>query len=467
MQALVRAKPITGFFEDDEEVDQHGGPRLARRISLLHLTMLGVGATIGTGIFVALTAAVPEAGPGVLVSFVIAGITAALTALCYAELASVVPATGSSYSYAYATLGELPAFLIGACLLLEYGVSASAIAVGWGQYLNELLSDTVGWRLPAAIANPPGAGGIVNLPAVFLVGMCLILLLRGAKESVLANTVLVFAKLLVLALFVGIALMHFNPGHFTPFAPKGMAGIGTAASSIFFSYIGIDTVATAGDEVENPRRNLPLAIILSLCIVTATYILVAVAAVGAQPWTSFAGQEAGLAVILHNLTGAGWPAVVISAGALASIFSVLLATLYGQTRILYAMSRDGLLPKLFQKVDEARRVPKLNTWVVSLGVALLAALVPLDVLVNLTSMGTLIAFAAVSLGVIMLRRGRPDLPRGYRVPLFPVLPVASVLFCVYLIAGLPADTFMLFAAWIAAACLIYFSYSFRKSALIE
>jgi APA family basic amino acid/polyamine antiporter len=210
-----------------------------------------------------------------------------------------------------------------------------------------------------------------------------------------------------------------------------------------------------------------LAIILSLCIVTATYILVAVAAVGAQPWTSFAGQEAGLAVILHNLTGAGWPAVVISAGALASIFSVLLATLYGQTRILYAMSRDGLLPKLFQKVDEARRVPKLNTWVVSLGVALLAALVPLDVLVNLTSMGTLIAFAAVSLGVIMLRRGRPDLPRGYRVPLFPVLPVASVLFCVYLISGLPADTFLLFAGWIAAACLIYFSYSFRKSALIE
>lgn len=465
MQALVRAKPITGFFEDDD--DAKGEPRLARRISLLHLTMLGVGATIGTGIFVALTAAVPQAGPSVLVSFVIAGITAALTALCYAELASVVPATGSSYSYAYATLGELPAFLIGACLLLEYGVSASAIAVGWGQYLNELLADTVGWRLPAAIANPPGAGGVVNLPAVFLVGMCLTLLLRGAKESVLANTILVVAKLGVLVLFVGIALMHFHGANLHPFAPKGVAGIGAAASSIFFSYIGIDTVATAGDEVENPRRNLPLAIILSLVIVTATYILVAVAAVGAQPWTEFAGQEAGLAVILHNLTGAGWPAVVISAGALASIFSVLLATLYGQTRILYAMSRDGLLPKLFQKVDEERRVPKLNTWVVSLGVALLAALVPLDVLMNLTSMGTLIAFAAVSLGVIVLRRGRPDLPRGYRVPLFPVLPAVSVAFCGYLISGLPADTYMLFAAWIAAACLIYFGYSFRKSALIE
>lgn len=462
MSALVRAKPITGFFETE---DESGAPQLARRFGLLHLTMLGVGATIGTGIFVALTAAVPEAGPAVLVSFVLAGITAALTALCYAELASVVPATGSSYSYAYATLGELPAFLIGACLLLEYGVSASAIAVGWGQYLNELLMDTIGWRLPAAIANPPGAGGVVNLPAVFLVSMCLVLLLRGAKESVLANTVLVVAKLGVLVLFVVIALLHFQSANLHPFAPKGLAGVGTAASSIFFSYIGIDTVATAGDEVENPRRNLPLAIILSLVVVTGAYILVALAAIGAQPWTQFAGQEAGLAVILHNLTGAGWPAVVISAGALASIFSVLLTTLYGQTRILYAMSRDGLLPKLFQTVDPVRRVPRLNTWVVSGGVALLAALVPLDVLVNLTSMGTLIAFAAVSVGVILLRRARPDLPRGYRVPLFPLLPVLSVVFCFYLIAGLPADTFMLFALWIGAACLIYFTYSFRKSAL--
>jgi basic amino acid/polyamine antiporter, APA family len=466
MTALVRAKPITGFFEDEDE-EAGGQPRLARRFGLLHLTMLGVGATIGTGIFVALTAAVPHAGPAVLVSFVLAGITAALTALCYAELASAVPATGSSYSYAYATLGELPAFLIGACLLLEYGVSASAIAVGWGQYLNELLMDTVGWRLPAAIANPPGAGGMVNLPAVFLVSMCLILLLRGAKESVLANTVLVAAKLLVLVLFVVIALMHFDASHLHPFAPKGMAGIGTAASTIFFSYIGIDTVATAGDEVENPRRNLPLAIILSLAIVTGAYILVALAGIGAQRWTEFSGQEAGLAVILHNLTGAGWPAVVISGGALASIFSVLLTTLYGQTRILYAMSRDGLLPVLFQTVDEKSRVPRLNTWVVSCGVALLAALVPLNVLMDLTSMGTLIAFTAVSLGVIVLRRARPDLARSYRVPLFPVLPIASVGFCLYLISGLSYDTFMMFAAWIVVASLVYFTYSFHKSALRE
>lgn len=453
----LRVKPVAA--------EPRAGPALARSLGLFPLTMLGVGATIGTGIFVALSTAVPEAGPAVILSFVIAGTAAALTALCYAELASAVPAAGSSYSYVYATLGELPAFLIGACLLLEYGVSASAIAVGWGQYLNELLALSLGWRLPAAIAAPPGAGGIVNLPAAALVALCLALLLRGARESGLANAVLVIAKLAVLALFVAIALAHFSAANLHPFAPLGAAGVGSAASSIFFSYIGIDAVSTAGEEVEDPRRTLPLAIILSLVVVTATYMLVAVAAVGAQPWRAFAGQEAGLAVILHTLTGAAWPAALLSVGAIASIFSVTLVVLFGQTRILYAMSRDGLLPALFRRVDPDRHVPRANTWVVAGGAALLAALVPLDVLVNLTSMGTLIAFAAVSVGVMVLRRTRPDLPRGYRVPLFPALPLASVAICLYLIAGLPADTFALFALWLAGALAIYVGYAHRRSAL--
>lgn len=462
LAALLRCKPVVEFVA---ESGADGRPTLARSIGLFQLTMLGVGATIGTGIFVALTTAVPEAGPAVTLSFVLAGITAALTALCYAELASAVPAAGSSYSYAYATLGELAAFLIASCLLLEYGVSASAIAVGWGQYLNELLGVSVGWRIPDALARPPGAGGVVNLPAVALVGLCLVLLLRGTRESTRLNAVLVIAKLGVLALFVAIAGAHFSADNLQPFAPKGIAGIGAAASSIFFSYIGIDAVSTAGEEVRDPRRTLPRAIILSLLIVTAAYILVAVAAVGAQPWTAFAGQEAGLAVILRNLTGAGWPSVVLSLGAIVSIFSVTLVVLYGQTRILYAMSRDGLLPAFFRRVDPVSQVPRQNTLVVAAGVALLAALVPLDVLVNLTSMGTLIAFAAVSVGVILLRRSRPDLPRGYRVPLFPVLPVASAAFCFYLIAGLPADTYALLALWIGAAALLYFGYSRHHSAL--
>jgi APA family basic amino acid/polyamine antiporter len=459
---ILRCKPVVEFIEGEGDAAH---PRLARSIGLFQLTMLGVGATIGTGIFVALTTAVPEAGPGVTVSFVLAGITAALTALCYAELCSTVPVAGSSYSYAYATLGELAAFLIGACLLLEYGVSGSAVAVGWGQYLNELLSETIGWRIPAALANPPGAGGVFNLPAAALVLLCTLLLLRGAKESAGANAALVVAKIAVLILFVAIGFAHFHAGNFHPFAPHGIKGIGAAASSIFFSYIGIDAVSTAGEEVKDPRRTLPLGVILSLLIVTGLYILVALAAVGAQPWTAFAGQEAGLAVILHNLTGATWPAIVLSLGAIASIFSVTLVVLYGQTRILYAMSCDGLLPAFFRRVDPVRHVPRQNTIVVAIAVALLAALVPLDVLVNLTSMGTLIAFAAVSAGVIILRRRRPDLSRGYSVPLYPLLPLASVAFCLYLIWGLPSDTFLLFALWMAGGAILYFGYSIRRSNL--
>ncbi|MBE7213084.1 MAG: amino acid permease [Gluconacetobacter diazotrophicus] len=456
---LLRRKPIARA--------DGGGARLARSFGTFQLTMLGVGATIGTGIFVALTTAVPEAGPAVIVSFVLAGLTAALTALCYAEMASAVPAAGSSYSYAYALLGELPAFLIGACLLLEYGVSASAVAVGWGQYLNELLMDVLGVRLPDALAKPPGEGGVVNLPAVLLVGLCAVLLLRGARESANVNAVLVGVKLLVLALFVCIAITHFSPRNLRPFAPHGIGGVGAAAGSIFFSFIGIDAVSTAGEEARDPRRTLPRAILLALLVVTAAYVLVALAAVGAQPWTRFAGQEAGLAVILHQLTGASWPAVVLCLGAIASIFSITLVVLYGQTRILFAMSRDGLLPAFLGRMDAARQVPRQNTLVVAAGVAALAALVPLDVLNNLTSMGTLIAFAAVSGAVILLRRTGAERPSGFRVPLFPLLPLASIACCVMLMAGLPPATFALFGCWIAAAAAIYFGWSARHSALLD
>jgi APA family basic amino acid/polyamine antiporter len=456
---LLRRKPVA------QVEGEHPPEHLPRTIGLFQLTMLGVGATIGTGIFVALTTAVPAAGPAVILAFVLAGITAALTALCYAELASTIPVSGSSYSYAYATLGEFVAFIVGACLLLEYAVSASAIAVGWGQYLNEMLVDLVGWKMPDAIAKAPGAGGVFNLPAVVLVGSCMILLLRGVKESTTINAVLVVLKLLILAFFVIVAFSGFQARNLTPFMPMGLAGVGTAAGSIFFSYIGIDAVSTAGEEVKDPRRTLPLGIVLSLLIVTAIYILVALAAVGAQPWTAFAGQEAGLAVILRNLTGQAWTSLVLCVGAIVSIFSITLVVMYGQTRILYAMSRDGLLPKLFQRLDPRTRSPDLNTYVVAAFIAVLAAFVPLDVLMNLTSMGTLIAFAIVSLGVIILRRIQPDLPRGYRVPLYPVLPVASVAFCAYLVWKLPADTWLLFAIWVAGACAIYFGYSRKHSRL--
>jgi len=443
---------------------EHSGP-LGRSIGLFQLTMLGVGSTVGTGIFVVMSEAVPKAGPAVILSFIIAGITATLTALCYAELAAAMPESGSAYSYAYATLGELPAYGVAWCLLLEYGVSSAAVAVGWGQYLNKFLAGTIGWTIPDAFSQPAEAGGIFNLPAVVLVMMCGVLLLRGARESAAVNAVMVIVKLAVLCLFIAIALYGFQSNNLRPFMPLGMASVGAAAGTIFFSYIGIDAVTTAGDEVKNPRRNMPLAIIISLIIVTVIYVLVAVAAVGAQPQSAFKGQEAGLAAILEMLTGAKWPVIVLSAGAVISIFSVTLITLYGQTRIMLVMSRDGMLPKLFGHVRPGHKAPVPNTLIVCALVGLLAAVFPLDLLADLTSLGTLVAFSVVSVAVLIVRERHPAATGGFRVPFSPFFPLLSIGFCIYLVASLPARTYMLFAVWLAVAALVYFFFSYRHSVL--
>lgn len=458
---MLRTTPIDAAATGRAHADD-----LGRSISLFQLTMLGVGATIGTGIFVILGDAVPKAGPGVILSFLVAGLTAGLTALCYAELASTIPASGSSYSYTYATLGELAACLVGWCLLLEYGVSAAAIAVGWGQYLNELSLDLFGVRLPNAIANPPGLnGGVCNLPAVLLVLMCCVLLMRGAGTSAKANAVMVLIKIAVLAMFILIGMTAFDSRNLHPFLPMGISGMGAAASTIFFSYIGIDAISTASEEVRNPRRTVPLAILFALLIVTVLYVLVALVGVGTQPYTRFNGGEAGLVHILRRITGASWPGMVLSAGAIVSIFSVTLVVLFGQTRILYAMARDGMLPAVFAKVNPRTRTPDQNIIVVGTLVALAAALAPLEVLADLTSMGTLVAFAIVSIGVIILRRTQPGLARGFKVPLFPFTPIVSALFCLYLIMGLPRHSFVLFGIWLTLALLFYFSFSVRHSKL--
>jgi APA family basic amino acid/polyamine antiporter len=401
----------------------------------------------------------------VIVSFVIAAAVAALTALCYAELASAVPVSGSSYSYAYATLGEFAAWAVGWCLLLEYAVSGAAIAVSWGQYLNDLTERLFGFQMPEAISAPPGAGGIVNLPGVVLVGLCCLLLVRGAKESAVINTIMVLVKLGVLALFIVVGAAAFDAGNLLPFAPLGVAGVSAAAATVFFSFIGLDAVSTAGEEVRNPRRTLPLAIILALVGVTTVYVLVALVGVGAQPWTRFEGQEAGLSVILGRITGAGWPAVLLSAGAVLSIVSVTLVVLYGQSRILYTMGRDGMLPSAFRRVSPATGTPVFTTLLTGGFVALLAAVFPLDLLTDLTSMGTLVAFAVVSLGVLILRRTAPNLERGFRVPGYPIVPVLSILACGYLVYELPLNTYLLFGGWLTLAMAVYVLYSRRNSRL--
>ena len=460
---LLRRKPVAAFLADAAAPADGGG--LRRTVGTFQLTMIGIGATIGTGIFFALDAAVPEAGPAVTVSFVIAAIAAALTALCYAELASAVPVSGSAYSYAYATLGEFAACAVGWCLLLEYAVSGAAIAVSWGQYLNDLTRRLFGFQMPEALSAPPGAGGYLNVPGAVLVLLCGLLLVRGAKESALVNTVMVLLKLAVLALFVTLGLTGFDSAHLHPFAPMGIAGIGAAASTVFFSFIGLDAVSTAGEEVRDPRRTLPRAIILALLVVTTVYVLVALVGVGAQPWTAFAGQEAGLSAILARVTGAGWPGALLSAGAVLSIVSVTLVVLYGQTRILFSMGRDGMLPAVFHRVDRRTGTPVAGTLIVSGFVALTAAVFPLDVLADLTSLGTLVAFTVVSVGVIVLRRTAPDLDRGFRVPGHPVVPALSVAFCGYLLYGLPPATYLLFAGWLAAALLVYLLYGRHHSRL--
>src|SRR4051794_13469683 len=462
-ETLLRRKPVA-VMTDETGADTNTG-ELARTIGLFQLTLFGVGATIGTGIFVILTEAVPTAGPAVILSFAMAGVVAGPTAICYAELAGAVPGSGSSDSYAYATLGEAVAMVVAACLLLEYGVSAAGVAVGWSQYLNELLDNLFGFTIPDAISQAPEQGGVFNLPAVVLIWLCTALLLRGASESAKINAIMVMIKLGVLALFVIVGLQGWNSDHLSNFAPDGFSGINAAAGIIFFSYIGLDAVSTAGEEVKNPRRNLPLAILGALVIVTTIYVLVAVVAVAAQPVSAFNGQEAGLSNILESVTGSTWPASVLAAGAIVSIFSVTLVVIYGQTRILFAMSRDGMIPQFFHKLNPRTLVPVRSTIFVAVLISLLAGVMPIQFLFQITSIRTLVAFLVVSIGVMVRRQTQPDLPRGFRVPLYPLVPIASIGGCIWIIKDLRAVTIYVFLIWTTVALAWYFLYGMRNSKL--
>lgn len=462
-RAMLRIKP------PDEITAEGENSTLKRSMGLLALTMFSVGSIVGTGIFVILGEAVPKAGPAVLLSFVLAAVTCAFSAFSYAELAGSIPVSGSSYSYAYATLGELIAWVCGWCLMLEYGVSVAAVAVGWGQYLNEFFS-VWGIQIPAAFANPPGeSGGIFNIPAVIVVVACAFLLLRGASESATVNTVMVFIKIGILIFFCAVAFTTFEPGNFEPFVPLGFAGISAAAGQVFFSYIGFDAASTAGEEAKNAKRDLPRAIILSLIIVTLLYVLVTAAAIGARPWEDFegAGAEAVLASIAADVTGSSWAPSIVALGAVISIFSVVLVVMYGQTRILFAMGRDGMLPKIFTKVNPKTQTPVNNTIIVTVVICILAAFVPLGQLAEATSIGTLAAFAIVNFGVIALWRARPELERTFKVPLMPLMPILGVVFCVYLISSLAVITWIVFFLWMALGLVIYFTYSVRHSTAPE
>jgi basic amino acid/polyamine antiporter, APA family len=460
-KGLFATKDTDALVRDTEEK----GASLQRVVGLLDLTALGLGAIIGTGIFVVIGEAIGDSGPAIILSFILAGITCAFSALAFAELASSIPVSGSAYTYSYATLGEIAAWIIGWDLILEYAVSVAAVAVGWGQYFNDLADSLFGFTLPDSLANPPGEGGSFNLPAVFIVLAITAVLCVGIRETTRFNTIMVFIKLAVLAFFLVVGVTVFDGGNLKPFAPEGVDGIVTASSVIFFAYIGFDAISTSGEETKNPGRDLPIAIIGSLAVATALYILVSVVAVGALPFNELKGAEAPLTAVIKDGVGLDWAGNIISFGALVAITSVVLTILYGQTRIMFAMCRDGLMPRSFAKVNDKTKTPVRITATFGVLIAVVAAFVPLKEIVKLVNIGTLFAFIVVNIGVIILRRTKPDLERGFRVPFVPVFPIIGSLLCLYLMRYLSLETWLRFFGWMAFGLIIYFVYGIRHSRL--
>ncbi|MFE1955768.1 amino acid permease [Streptomyces sp. NPDC059524] len=454
--------PETLIAESGADLEGHG---LKRTMGLFQLVCFGVGAIVGTGIFVGLSDTVAEAGPAVIVSFVLAAITCVFTAFSFAELGGAIPVSGSSYSFAYAALGERVAFLVGWCLLLEYGISVSAVAVGWSQYLNELLDSVFGAQLPTALSAGPADGGVINLPAVVVMAMAAALLVRGIRESARATAFMAVLKIGILLAFCAIAFSAFRDGNLTPFLKEGAGGITSGASLAFFSYIGFDAVTTAGEEVKNPRRNIPLAIVICIGLVTLLYCAVAVAAIGALGADAVGDKPAALSLVVDQVTDSTVGGGIVAFGAVVAIASVVLAVMYGQTRILMSMSRDGLIPRVFERVSPKTSTPVRGTLIVASVFAVPAAFSSLDVVVNLTTIGTLATMVVVNIAVVALRRSRPDLKRSFRVPLYPLSPVLGVGFCMYLIWGTGWTTWVQFAVFLVVGALVYAFYGRRNSRL--
>lgn len=453
LEAWFRTRPIT-------RPPERG---LRRVLGPWDLTFLGLGGIIGTGIFVLTgVAAARFAGPAVVISFVISGIAAALTAFVYAELASMVPVAGSAYTYAYSALGELPAWVIGWDLILEYTVAASAVAIGWASYLTSLLAN-LGVPLPRALTAGPWEGGLLHLPALLVVMAVTALLALGTRESATFNLAVVTAKLAALALFIALGARKVNPGHWVPFAPYGVAGIMRAAAIVFFAYIGFDAVSTAAEEVRRPARDLPIGILASLGIATTLYLAVAAILTGILPYPHL--DTASPVATALVAAGYRWASAAVSVGALAGLTSVLVVDIFAQSRIFFAMAGDGLLPPVFARVARGRGTPTVSIFLTGGAVALVASLLPIGTVAELANIGTLAAFVLVSAGVIVLRRLRPDLPRPFRVPWVPWFPALAALFCLYLMANLPALTWVRFGVWLATGLAIYFTYSVRHSLL--
>jgi APA family basic amino acid/polyamine antiporter len=445
---------------------------LNKCLSAWDLTLLGVGAIIGTGIFV-LTgiAAATQAGPAVILSFVVAGVACAFAALSYAELAASVGGCGSAYGYSYAAFGEFLAWIIGWDLILEYMVSVAAVSNGWSGYFKDALA-AMGMHIPDHFTKGPAAGGIINLPAVGIILILMLLLIAGVKQSARLNAGMVFVKLLAITIFVGVAIFHINPGNWSDFMPYGWFGtaadgtthgILAGASLVFFAYVGFDAVSTAVEESKNPSRDAPIGIIGSLVFCTIIYIVVSGLLTLIVPY----GELNVSSPVAHalQLVGVNWASALVATGVIAGLTTVMLVLYYGLTRILLSMSSDGMLPKFFSDIDKDRKTPVKNTIACGIAIALMAGLLPLGTLAELVNIGTLAAFVMVCAGVIVLRKTKPDMPRPFKAPFGILFPVLGILSCGALILFLPAATQMRFLLWLAAGLVIYFLYSHRNSKL--
>ena len=461
---LFSKKPLSDLRAEAE------GRQLRRSLGPWNLTTLGIGSIIGTGIFVLTgTAASQNAGPALILSMIISAIGCAFSGLCYAEFSAMVPVAGSAYTYAYATIGELVAWIIGWDLILEYALSVATVAVGWSGYFVSLARD-VGIVIPPSLAAPP-PDGLFNLPATVIVLVVAALLVIGIKQSADTNTLLVAIKAVVLVVFVVAGASYVKRENLTPFIPPnlgpfgqfGWSGVLRGAGVMFFAYIGFDAVSTAAQEARNPARDMPIGILGSLAICTVLYMFVAVVLMGIVPYQRLNVADP-LAVGI-DATGLTWLSPVIKVAALFGLFSTMLVQLLGQTRVFYSMSRDGLLPRIFAMVHPRFRTPHLSTILTGVIIALMAGFTPIAVLSQLVSIGTLFAFVLVSLGVIILRRTAPDMPRPFRTPFVPAVPILGAVFCLAQMAGLPLATWERLFIWLAIGFVVYFSYSRRASIL--
>ena len=474
---LFSTKPVGELHEADTSNE------LQRTLDARALVLLGIGAIIGTGIFVLTgTAAANHAGPALVVSFLIAGFGCALAGLCYAEFASMIPVSGSAYSYSYATLGELVAWFIGWNLILEYLFAAATVAVGWSGYVVSL-AEQLGVHLPDALTNAPltkGAGhfelvrtgALINLPAVLVVAAITALCYVGIHQSARFNAIVVAIKVTVIVLFIGFGMWVIDGANWQPFIPEntgtfgkfGWSGVVQAAGIIFFAYIGFDAVSTAAQEAKNPQRDMPIGILASLAVCTVLYVAVSAVLTGMVHYGEL-NTAAPVALALDRHPELSWLAGWIKLGAIAGMTSVMLVMLLGQPRIFYAMSRDGLLPPLFRRVHPTHRTPYVGTLVTGSLAALIAGLFPVTILGELVSIGTLMAFTTVCIGVLVLRYTRPDIPRPFKVPAPWLVCISGALVCTGMMVSLPQDTWVRLAGWTVIGFLIYFFYGFRHSEL--